>query len=582
MARMIPSVISPDTKSNAERRVFRWFQDAPGTENWIVLHSLGLAEHIKLPYGEIDFVVIAPELGIFALEVKGGRVKRENGIWYFTDRSGKTNSKERGPFDQAREGIHSLMKAVGEKADISHYHVTNTFYWSGVMFPDIDYGTVGVDEEPWQVFDCRDNGDVRSFIIRLAQGARRHASKIFEQFNEKKLPTIKDVKYLASLLRGDFDKAIAISAKIKYAEQELVELTQRQYKCVDQIEENPRAVVYGPAGTGKTLLAIRQVEKLVAEGKEVALICYNASIGSWFQAYFACKSEELCPKYVGTFHKLLYEVVTKSGKEISVPTDDYSKTIFYAETLPELAEEILLANPVEFDELVIDEAQDLINDKYIDVFDLLIRKGFDHGKWKFFGDFSRQAIYNDVIDGRKLLELLEDHTAFVRCKLTENCRNTKPICQEIQTITGFEAPDDLWSKVEGPPVEHKFCASEDEAIEKLEELLLSLDEKHIKNEQITILSPKRKENSIVSKVEKSKIKDFSFNQVKDVTFSTIQSFKGLENSVIILVDIDTYSSEKLMYVALSRARSGLFILESKDAHIEYQDLMMRRLLDGKR
>ncbi|MDE6055478.1 MAG: NERD domain-containing protein, partial [Lachnospiraceae bacterium] len=346
MARMIPSIISPDTKSSAERRVFQWFQESLGTENWIVLHSLGLAEHIKLPYGEIDFLVIAPELGMFALEVKGGRVRRENGIWYFTGRKGNTDAKERGPFDQAREGIHSLMKAVGEKADTLHYHVANTFYWSGVMFPDIDYGTVGVDEEPWQVFDCKDGGDVKSYIIRLAKGARKHVTELYKHFDEKKLPTIKDVKYIANLLRGDFDKAVAISAKIKYAEQELVELTQKQYKCVDQIEENSRAIVYGPAGTGKTLLAIRQVEKLIAEGKEVALMCYNASIGRWFQSYFAGKPEDLHPKFVGTFHKLLYDVVAKSEKQICIPSDDHNKTIFYTEMLPMMAEEILLTSPI--------------------------------------------------------------------------------------------------------------------------------------------------------------------------------------------------------------------------------------------
>lgn len=111
--------------------------------------------------------------------------------------------------------------------------------------------------------------------------------------------------------------------------------------------------------------------------------------------------------------------------------------------------------------------------------------------------------------------------------------------------------------------------------------MLLLDEKHIANDQITILSPRRKENSIVSKLEKRIIKDFNFTKAKDVTFSTIQSFKGLENAVIILVDIDTYSSDKLMYVALSRARSGLFILENKDAHTEYQALMMRRLVNGR-
>ena len=93
MAIMIPSVISPEVKSNAERKIFEWFQNAPGTDKWIVLHSLGIATHNKVIYGETDFLVLAPKLGIFAIEVKGGRVRRENGIWYFTNRYGKTNSK---------------------------------------------------------------------------------------------------------------------------------------------------------------------------------------------------------------------------------------------------------------------------------------------------------------------------------------------------------------------------------------------------------------------------------------------------------------------------------------------------------
>ena len=105
MAIMIPSVISPEVKSSAERKIFEWFQNAPGTDKWIVLHSLGITTHNKVIYGETDFLVLAPQLGVFALEVKGGRVKRENGIWYFTNRYGKTNSKVRGPFEQAKDGM---------------------------------------------------------------------------------------------------------------------------------------------------------------------------------------------------------------------------------------------------------------------------------------------------------------------------------------------------------------------------------------------------------------------------------------------------------------------------------------------
>ena len=88
MARMLPARISPDVRSAAERRVFEWLQNDPETDGWVVLHSLGLARHQVLLFGEIDFVVLAPNLGVFCLEIKGGRVSRESGLWTFTDRFG--------------------------------------------------------------------------------------------------------------------------------------------------------------------------------------------------------------------------------------------------------------------------------------------------------------------------------------------------------------------------------------------------------------------------------------------------------------------------------------------------------------
>ena len=57
-----------------------------------------------------------------------------------------------------------------------------------------------------------------------------------------------------------------------------------------------------------------------------------------------------------------------------------------------------------------------------------------------------------------------------------------------------------------------------------------------------------------------------------------KSYKGLENTVIILTDIESFSSDKLMYVGLSRACSGLFLLISEAAKREYDDILIRRLL----
>ena len=94
MAKMIPSSISPDIKSNAEKNIFNWFKNAPDTENWVVLHSLGLVTHQRVIHGETDFLVLAPGLGMFAIEVKGGRVTRKMGKWRYTNKYGYIDEKD--------------------------------------------------------------------------------------------------------------------------------------------------------------------------------------------------------------------------------------------------------------------------------------------------------------------------------------------------------------------------------------------------------------------------------------------------------------------------------------------------------
>lgn len=68
MARMIPATISPDVKSSAERKIFKWLQNLEW-QNCIVLHSLEMAEHVDNIFGEIDFVIIADD-GVLCIEVK--------------------------------------------------------------------------------------------------------------------------------------------------------------------------------------------------------------------------------------------------------------------------------------------------------------------------------------------------------------------------------------------------------------------------------------------------------------------------------------------------------------------------------
>lgn len=578
MAIMIPSVISPEVKSTAERRIFHWFENAPGTDKWIVLHSLGIATHNKVIYGETDFLVLAPQLGLFALEVKGGRVRRTNGMWYFTNKYGKTNVKPRGPFEQARDGIFSIAEAIKHRADFEHQHVGNLLFSYGVMFPDIEFFSSGVEEEQWQVFDQRDGENVKRFIKRLSEGAKEKWESHYGPMSPSKYPDSADVQYIANLLRGDFDFTVSMSTQLQHASDALIKLTKEQYRCLDQLDDNPRCLIQGPAGTGKTLLALEEVKKSVARGEKVALFCFNANLADWLSNYFTNLPESLRPTFVGTFHKYMTQIAKDNDLLPSFPSDPDNQQQYYQTDLPEAAAIALLESGAQFDKIVVDEAQDLIRDSYLEVMNACLNKGISRGRWTMFGDFSMQAIYANGMSSTEMIDKLEATTSFIRFKLTINCRNTKPICKEIETVTGFKASDNLWMKIDGPPVQYITWSTMEGQCKKLKSLLKKLADSQIEPKQITILSPKRREDSVVSYLDGYEIKDFRIPTGSSTTFSTIQAFKGLENTVIILTDVEDFSSDKLMYVGLSRACSGLFVLESEAARREYDSLLLKRLL----
>ncbi len=136
MARMIPPRMDSEG-IGSERRIFDLLRDDPQTKDWTVLHSLGLARRKTGPYGEIDFVVIIPGVGIICLEVKGGRISCQDGIWRTMDRHGRSFQLRKSPYMQARDGMYALrgfvIKRFGEYAAESRCP-----FGCAVVFPDVD------------------------------------------------------------------------------------------------------------------------------------------------------------------------------------------------------------------------------------------------------------------------------------------------------------------------------------------------------------------------------------------------------------------------------------------------------------
>lgn len=147
--------------------------------------------------------------------------------------------------------------------------------------------------------------------------------------------------------------------------------------------------------------------------------------------------------------------------------------------------------------------------------------------------------------------------------LTVNCRNTPAIQTEMNKITGV-AMTTLKKDDALPPVRHIQFDTIEEEKDLVEQELKKLIANGINRKEITLLSPFKFEKSVASRITKYKI-GLCRDDSEEITYSTIQGFKGLENTVIFLTDIQTYNKPDLMYVAMSRLRSMLVIFETKAA-----------------
>ena len=128
----------------------------------------------------------------------------------------------------------------------------------------------------------------------------------------------------------------------------------------------------------------------------------------------------------------------------------------------------------------------------------------------------------------------------------------------------------------GKNVNHLIYTDQNDQLTKLIEVINDLLSLNISRKDIVILSPRKRQDSVVNLLDGIKVKDYSVQNFADIRFSTIQGFKGLESLYVILTDIESYKDERLVYVGLSRARFSLTVLETQEASDERDKLFFER------
>ena len=564
MARMVPPTVSDNTQSNAEVRLFGKIREEL-SDDWTVLHSLGLAGHARKPWAEIDFVLIGPP-GVFCLEVKGGRVARREGVWEFTNRHGGTSRKREGPFEQVGSGSAALRAHLLQ----SVRRISQALVGWGVAMPDIRFDASGPDIELGVMYDER---DVRAPFGEYMSRLESYWRDRFESMRQGELRPLApdDRSEVLDALRGDFDARPTLRAQVGAVNEELIRLTREQYRYLDAFVDNRRVLVRGGAGTGKTLLAVEEAKRQATAGKHVLLCCFNRMLATHLQKVLA----DFPSVTTRTIHSYMAELVDSADVESQLPPAEPSDlfTTFY----PTLALEALgtLERAGEFDVLIVDEGQDLILESYLEVMDAALAGGLAGGEWRLFYD-PRQNLYEgtDPMGLRRLID-----TSAAQFRLTVNCRNTQAIATHTALLSGREQDETLGH--EGPAVELHWYADERELRRTLSRLLNKVLSQGVAASDIVILAPRRLANGPLSVglsdvpplVELRERRDAG-TRSGELAFSTIAGFKGLEADVVAVVGIDSLDDEArvALYVGTSRARAALSVFLDERLKDDYEQL----------
>ena len=523
---MPPLVYPPNPifKNSGERRVF---------EAILPLLSDGDAIFANLELSdpqegdiEIDFVLLLKDYGCMVIEAKGSHITFDKGKWMQSDPSG---SHPIDPAGQAKRNMYALRDYISSK-------------WS--------QGNLRCD---WivafthsNVVDVRDPNLPISKIIQ--KNGLPHALKqiktLLSGIRTFPLPAYEGwvdlaAKSLIPLAAQDTDREGVLGNNYEF----IRGLTHERELILDQLEENNRYYVKGPAGSGKTWLAFEQAKRWSQKGLKVGVVAYNRGIVS----YMIVKNLEL-PKeeqiaWVNTFHEYAISIESSAGspKHYGDEVDRYRNDL--------ISKAGTLTDEQKFDAWIVDEAQDFLP-SWWETLKLSLRDPIN-GKMALFGDDQQYVFgHRPAPEG-----------FFATLRLTENLRNSQQIAKAVSKF------------VEKPTTARGPYAFEIEYIESEEANILDTADDVVENltdnefwhaGEIALLTTKGRHPEYARQADHDRIGHWAtLWENEEVFYCTVGGFKGLERAVVVLA-IDGFHDDSeiddVLYVGMSRARDKLVVV----------------------
>lgn len=522
MARMIPSSPPSFNESLGEERVFRALRTLP--DDITVIYSLRwihpghrriLTEPLKAQ-GEGDFVLFDRRRGVLVVEVKGGEIWCEAGLWY--QRNRRTGAvQEVDPEKQCANTMYRIKSEVDDRVPAAR----GLLFCHAVWFPDgtVDRGLLPMNYHPDTTLDAEDVSNAHAAIGRAFSfwaSLYKDRGGISDRVARQVLDTLAPTLSLVPSVRQRVDETA----------EHLVRLTDEQARIISFLDEQAHAAIVGPAGTGKTLLAVEKARRLASSAEPVLYLCYNAALRDHL-----AKGHQLPNVRYQNFHGFAREVTGPDG------TLD--------EAVDALLEHLADDGPLPYDHLVLDEAQD-----------------FDRDWLEFLQARFRDSAFYAFYDPHQNVQGELDTTWLdeipCRLSLTRNCRNTLEVARSAYRAAGLQAAPSLGAT--GPkPVIHRVESSQ-EALKLVNKLVTTARTDHrIPPDEVAVLTLESLNDSPWHQAKLGGKPTATRPEQGHVTLSTARRFKGLEATVVIIVDVDFSRAvhdewRRRLYVACSRAR----------------------------
>jgi hypothetical protein len=504
--KMIPPVGAfGKVQSTAEVRVANLLSQIDFSQPATCFYSVHLTRHAYKKMSEIDFVVVLEDC-VIAIEVKGGRVGRQDGVWTFTNRHNETSIKREGPFEQARSGMFSLKRRLEEAVpglDMA---------WGFLVVTPDQPLSAGIEWEAWEHLGPP-SMNIADFTRAIGQ-SRRRALDAWK-------PCVRPGSYkeVGKILRPDFDLIPLLSAESGRLEIEFKSVLEGQHAVLESAESNARLLCEGGAGTGKTLLAAETARRAAVRGERVVFTCLSRPVLDYVSVLLA-DTDVKC-----------------------IPFADMS-------TLGEAA-----------DLVVVDEAQDVINLEGLAALELSLGDSFDATRWRLFCDSNNQAHVDGAFD-REVYELLRSAASVVT--LVNNCRNTAPIINQTQLITGADLGKPRVGA--GPNVKLVPADSDETAAAALDERIKQVRAEDIPLDDLAIVTLRPLESQSSAELcaawrQGKIVRAGGVRRKGSAVLYRPEEIKGLEAPHVCVIDVDDLDKPQTMqrlYVAMTRPRYSLW------------------------